>query len=112
MAVSIILFEIIFSGRSVQKATTSMIKEMIENRHIENLVVVNRNRLRYILMLLQSSQGNILISKTGGGMGLQVPKPHFTYNIGDISNFEPFILEAQKNAGYTDKELIYPDILP
>ena len=42
-------------------------------------------------------------------MGLQVPKPQFTYNIGDISNFEPFIIEAQKRAGYVEKDFIYPE---
>jgi AFG3 family protein len=44
-------------------------------------------------------------------MGLQVPKPHFTYNIGDISNFEPFIIETQKNAGYKESEFIYPEYI-
>jgi cell division protease FtsH len=29
--------------------------------------------------------------------------------IGDISNFEPFIIETQKNAGYADKDLVYPE---
>ncbi len=37
------------------------------------------------------------------------PKPSFTYNIGDNTSFEPFILDAQKSAGYSEKELIYPE---
>ena len=40
---------------------------------------------------------------------MSVPKPNYTYNIGDISTFEPFIMDAQKSAGYTEKQLIYPD---
>jgi ATP-dependent metalloprotease FtsH len=40
-----------------------------------------------------------------------VPKPQYTYNIGDISNFEPFILDAQKTAGYSEKDLIYPEYI-
>ena len=43
--------------------------------------------------------------KPGTGCGVSLPKPNFIYNIGDISNFEPFLLEAQKNAGYTEKDL-------
>ena len=35
LAVSIILFEVLFSGKSSQKATTSMLKDMIINRDIE-----------------------------------------------------------------------------
>ena len=42
---------------------------------------------------------------------MSVPKANYTYNIGDISSFEPFILEAQKSAGYADGELIYPDYI-
>ena len=40
-----------------------------------------------------------------------MPKPNYTYNIGDIGNFEPFLIEAQKGAGYTDKDLIYPEYI-
>jgi cell division protease FtsH len=49
------------------------------------------------------------VPKPGSGFGISLPKPNFTYNIGDISSFEPFLLDAQKNAGYAEKELIYPD---
>ncbi len=42
-------------------------------------------------------------------MGFSVPKPDYVYNIGDISNFEPFLIESQKNASYPEKELIYPE---
>ncbi|MBN2863078.1 MAG: AAA family ATPase, partial [Bacteroidales bacterium] len=109
LAFSIILFEILFSGRSVQKATTNMIIEMIERRDIEKLIVVNKELVEIYLNQEAVESGLYEdLPKPGGGMGLQTPKPHYTYNIGDVSNFEPFFLETQKNAGYEDKELIYP----
>jgi len=110
LAVSIILFEVLFSGKSSQKATTSMLKDMIINRDIENLVVVNKEQAEIYLKSTAIESGRYEnLPKPGGGVGLQVPKPQFVYNIGDISNFEPFILETQKNAGYKDNELIYPE---
>jgi len=49
------------------------------------------------------------VPKPGTGFSMSVPKAHYTYNIGDISNFEPFLLEEQKIAGYNENEIIYPD---
>jgi cell division protease FtsH len=112
LAVSIILFEILFSGKTSQKATTSMLKDMIVNRDIENLVVVNKEQAEIYLKSTAIESGRYdNLPKPGGGVGLQVPKPQFIYNIGDISNFEPFILETQKNAGYKENELIYPEYI-
>ncbi|OFY68310.1 MAG: hypothetical protein A2V64_07965 [Bacteroidetes bacterium RBG_13_43_22] len=110
LAVAIILFEIIFSGKSVQKATTSMIKDMFVNHDIEKLIVVNKDQAEIYLTRDAIESGRYPdLPKTGGGIGFQAPKPQYTYNIGDISNFEPSILEIQKNAGYGEKETIYPE---
>jgi ATP-dependent metalloprotease FtsH len=87
-----------------------MVKEMFVNHDIEKLVVVNKEQAEIYLTPEAVNSGRYEnLPKPGGGLGLQVPKPQFTYNIGDISNFEPFILETQRNAGYTEDELIYPD---
>src|SRR4030042_5893879 len=76
LAISIILFEVIFSGKSVQKATTSMIKDMIANHDIEKLIVVNKDQAEIYLnsQALESGRYEDL-PKPGGGIGLQVPKP-------------------------------------
>ena len=44
IALSFILFEIFFSRNVTEKATTSMIKEMIAKRDIEKLIVVNKDQ--------------------------------------------------------------------
>jgi ATP-dependent Zn protease len=112
LALSIILFQFLFNGKSVQKATTSMIKDMIANHDIDKLVVVNKEVAEIYLTKGAIESGRYPdLPKSGGGMGLQVPKPQYTYNIGDISNFEPFILDAQKTAGYSEKDLIYPEYI-
>jgi len=110
LAVSLILFQLLFSGKSVEKTTTSQIKQMIANRDIEKLVVVNKEYAEFYLTKTAIESGRYPnLAKPGSGFGMSLPKPNFTYNIGDISNFEPFILEAQKSAGYSERELIYPD---
>ena len=110
LAVSVILFQVFYGGKAVQKTTTSEIKEMIANRDIEKIIVVNKDQAEIYLKKEALESGRYpKLPKPGTGFGMSVPKPNFTYNIGDISSFEPFILEAQKSAGYTEKELIYPD---
>jgi cell division protease FtsH len=110
LAVSIILVEILFSGKSSQKATTNMLKDMIANRDIESMIVVNKEQAEIYLKDTAVESGRYEnLPKPGNGVGLRVPKPHFIYNIGDISNFEPFLIETQENAGYEETELIYPE---
>ncbi len=110
LAVSLILFSLFNNGKAVQQTTTSEIKSMITNHDIEKIIVVNKDQAEIYLKKEAIESGRYpKLQKPGTGFGFSVPKPNFTYTIGDISNFEPFILDAQKNAGYTDKELIYPD---
>jgi cell division protease FtsH len=110
LAVSVILFSLLNGGKTVQKATKNEIKEMIASRDIEKIIVVNKDQAEIYLKkeALESGRYPKLI-KPGTGFGMSVPKPNYTYNIGDISNFEPFIIEAQESEGYSKKELIYPE---
>jgi AFG3 family protein len=108
IAVSLILFSLFNGGKAVQKTTTSEIKAMIANRDIEKLVVINKDQAEIYLKkeALESGRYPKLPAKPGTGFGMSLPKANFTYTIGDMSSFEPFILEAQKSAGYTEKEII------
>ncbi|MBK9390835.1 MAG: ATP-dependent zinc metalloprotease FtsH [Bacteroidetes bacterium] len=101
---------LLYTGKTVQKTTTSGIKEMIASRDIDKIVIINKDQAEIYLKKEALESGRYpKVPKPGTGFGMTVPKAHFTYTIGDISSFEPFLLEAQKNAGYTDKDLIYPD---
>jgi len=109
LAVSLILFSLLNNGKAVQQTTTSEIKGMISNHDIERIVVVNKDMAEIFLKKEAIESGRYpKLPKPGTGFGFSLPRPHYTYNIGDIANFEPFILETQKNAGYTESELIYP----
>jgi AFG3 family protein len=107
---SIILFEIIYGRNSSQNATPRQLKDMIANRDIERLVVVNKEQAEIYLKKEAIESGRYPgVEIKGKGIGLQVPKPQYTYNIGDISNFEPFIEEEQKKAGIEEKDWIYTE---
>ena len=110
LAFSIIAIQLIYGGKSVPKALTSDIKQMIANRDIEKITVINKEQAEIYLTKNALESGRYPnLPKSGRGLGLGVLKPNYTYNIGDISSFEPFILEEQKVAGYTEKEIIYPN---
>ncbi|MFZ0281766.1 MAG: ATP-dependent zinc metalloprotease FtsH [Bacteroidales bacterium] len=111
LAFSIIAIQFIYGGKTVPKAQTRDLKVMIANHDIEKIVVVNKEVAEIYLKKEARESGKYpdLPKPANRGMGLGVQKPDYSYNIGDISNFEPFILEEQKSAGYSDKEIIYPE---
>jgi AFG3 family protein len=110
IVLAFIVINLLYTGKTVQKTTTSDIKQMIVNRDIEKIVVINKEQAEiYLKKEALESDRYPKVPKPGTGFGMSLPKAQYTYNIGDMSNFEPFLLEAQRNAGYTDKELIYPD---
>ena len=109
---SVILFQVFYGGKSVQSATTSQIKEMIASRDIEKIIVVNKDQAEIYLKKEALESGRYpKLPKPANNFMMAAPKPNYTYNIGDISSFEPFLIEEQKNAGYVDKEIIYPDYI-
>ncbi|MBK7133313.1 MAG: ATP-dependent zinc metalloprotease FtsH [Bacteroidales bacterium] len=102
LAVSLIAFSLFNNGKAAKNATKNEIKQMIINHDIDKIVVVNKEIAEIYLTkeALESDRYKDL-PKPGTGFGLSVPKPHFVYNIGDITTFEPFIEKEQENAGYT-----------
>jgi cell division protease FtsH len=111
LAVSFIVINLLYGGKSTPKAQTRDLKEMIANRDIERIVVINKEVAEIYLKkeALESGRYPNLPKNNGGRMGLGVPKPNYTYNIGDITTFQPFILDEQKAAGYEEKDIIYPE---
>jgi cell division protease FtsH len=111
LLVSVLLFEVLFSSKSVPKTTKNAIIGMIENHDIKSLTVIN-NQLAEIYLTDEAALNKDRypdLPKPAKGIGLQVPKPHFSYKFGDIKNFEDFFTEAQEKAGYDKTNMIYPE---
>jgi cell division protease FtsH len=112
LAFSIIIFQFFYGGKPAPKTTKGHIKEMIVNRDVEKIVVVNKEFAEIYLTKEAIESGKYPdVPKPGTGFGMNSVKPSYTYNIGDISTFEPFVIDSQKEAGYSDDELIYPEIV-
>jgi cell division protease FtsH len=85
---------------------------MIINRDIDKIIVVNKDAAEIYLKKEALSSGRYpQLPKDGNGIGLATPKANFTYNIGDLSKFETYIIETQKSAGYEEKDFIYPEYI-
>jgi cell division protease FtsH len=112
LAFSLIIFQVFYGGKPAQKATKGEIKEMINRHDVAKIVVVNKEFAEIYLTEDAINSGKYPnVKKPGTGFGMSAVKPSYTYNIGDISTFEPFVIDAQKEAGYTEDQLIYPEIV-
>ena len=110
LAVSLIAFSLFNNGKVVQPTTTSEIKEMIKNHDIDKVVVVNKDQAEIYLTKQALESGRYpKLPKPGTGFGLSLPKPNFVITIGDLSSFIADFKEYQKDAGYTNTQLISPD---
>ena len=109
LAVSLILFSLFNNGKEVQQTTISEIKEMIKNRDIEKVYVVNKEQAEIYLKKEALESGRYpKLPKPGTGFGFTAQKPNFTITIGDLSSFISDFKEYQKSAGYADNDLISP----
>jgi cell division protease FtsH len=111
LIVSFLAINLFYGGKSIPKVQTREIKEMITNRDIERIVVINKESAEIYLKkkALESGRYPDLPKNNNGKMGFGAPKANYTHNIGDIATFENFLLEEQKRAGYEDKDIIYPE---
>lgn len=111
LAITFIAINLFYGGRSTPKVQTRDLKDMISRRDIERIVVVNKEVAEIFLKKEAIGSGRYpnIQKNSNGRMGLGVPKPQFTYNIGDQATFEAFLLDEQKKAGYEDKDIVYPE---
>jgi ATP-dependent metalloprotease FtsH len=101
IAVSILIFQVVYSGKSIQKATPGQLKEMIVKRDIEKIIVVNKDKAEIYLKKVAIESGRYKdLPKGGNGLGLSAPKANYTINIGDLGDFIKKLDEAKKDAGY------------
>ena len=98
-----------YSGKTIPEVTMGQIKEMIVRRDIEKIIVVNKEKAEiYLKKEAIDPKRYPNLAKPGNRMGLSAPKANFTYNIGDLSNFNAQLVDAKKNAGYDDMNLLDP----
>lgn len=110
LLLSILLFEVFYGSRSIPKTNKNAIIGMIENRDIKSIVVVNKENAEIYLTEDALKSGRYQnLPKPSRGIGMQVPRPSYTYRFGDEQNFENFLESAQIEAGYKKEEMVYPE---
>ncbi|MCU0462502.1 MAG: ATP-dependent zinc metalloprotease FtsH [Bacteroidales bacterium] len=108
--VSVLLFEVLYPKSTPKPTSKSALIGMIENRDIKSIVVINYKIAEIYLTEDAVKSGRYEnLPKQTKGFGLQVPKPQYTYRFGDMQNFEDFLSETQKGAGYDKNSIIYPE---
>lgn len=112
IALSILFFQIFYGGKTVEKINTGKLRELLTSREIEKIIVVNKDQAEiYLNEKALESDKHSKVAKNTSTTGLSGPRPHYIYNIGDLSRFETFLIDTQKASGYTDNEIIYPEYI-
>ncbi|MFZ2338982.1 MAG: ATP-dependent zinc metalloprotease FtsH [Bacteroidales bacterium] len=111
LIISFLAINLFYGGKATPKLQTRELKQMIENREIERMVIVNKEYAEIYLKkeVVESGKYPDILKPNNKRMGFGAPKPHYTHNIGDLATFEAFLKDEQVNAGYGDKEMIYPE---
>ena len=107
VAVSILGFQLIFSGSGIEEISWQRLeREMIKNRDVEKIVVVNKEKAEiYIKPDLLSSDRYSDVDSHGFG-GIPNNGPHYSYTIPSVEVFSANIEEAQKKYSYNESEII------
>ena len=112
IALSLLLFQLMYGGKTVEKINTGNLKEMLTAREIEKIIIVNKDQAEvYLTKSALESEKHAKAARNSSTSGLSAPKPNYIYTIGDLSRFEAFLSETQKAAGYADNEMIYPEYI-
>ncbi len=109
LILSFIVVNIFFQGKYTQKADQRQIEEMVMNRDIERVVVINEEQAEIYLYTDSLKSGRYPDFAQKRSFGLQPPKPHYYHTFGTVELFEEFFSQAQEKAGYTEDEIIYLD---
>ena len=107
VAVSILGFQLIFSGSGNEEITWQRLeREMIQNRDVEKIVVVNKEKAEIYIKPDKLGSDKYSDVDSHGFGGIPNNGPHFSYTIPSVEVFSANIEEAQEKYGYNDSEII------
>ena len=109
LLLSVVGFELIFSGKETKKAGQREVEEMIIHHDIEKVVVVNKDHAEIYIKKDSLKSGRYPDLAAKKGLAFQADKPDFRHSFGTVELFDEFFKNAQVKAGYTDAEMISPE---
>ncbi len=109
-ALGFIVINLLFGGRNLTKSKEwGDVERMIENRDIERIIVVNKDKAEIYLKPEAIESGRYPEASTGGNaFSMGQTGPNFVYNIASVELFDNRLSETQERVGYTQSERIHP----
>ena len=93
-----------YSSTSVKSLDWQEFRTMLVQQDVKQVEVINKRMAQ--IYLKGGSVGKYKDADSGGG--LTRDRPHFSYEIGDVSSFEDKMTEAQEDADIPVSERVYP----
>ena len=107
VALAILGFQFIFSGSGNEDISWQRFeREMIQNRDVEKIVVVNKEKAEIYIKPDKLASGRYSDVDSHGFGGIPNNGPHFSYTIPSVEVFSANIKEAQEKYSYNESELI------
>ncbi|MCD6565828.1 MAG: ATP-dependent zinc metalloprotease FtsH [Bacteroidales bacterium] len=107
VALAILGFQFIFSGSGNEEISWQRLeREMIQNRDVEKIVVVNKEKAEIYIKPDKLASGRYSDVDSHGFGGIPNNGPHFSYTIPSVEVFSANIKEAQEKYGYNESEII------
>jgi len=107
VALAILGFQFIFSGSGNEDISWQRFeREMIQNRDVEKIVVVNKEKAEIYIKPDKLASGRYSDVDSHGFGGIPNNGPHFSYTIPSVEVFSANIKEAQEKYGYNESEII------
>ncbi len=107
VALAILGFQFILSGSGNEDISWQRLeREMIQNRDVEKIVVVNKEKAEIYIKPDKLASGRYSDVDSHGFGGIPNNGPHFSYTIPSVEVFSANIKEAQEKYGYNENEII------
>ena len=107
VALAILGFQFIFSGSGNEDISWQRFeREMIQNRDVEKIVVVNKEKAEIYIKPDKLASGRYSDVDSHGFGGIPNNGPHFSYTIPSVEVFSADIAEAQEKYSYNESEII------
>ncbi len=107
VALAILGFQFIISGSGNEDISWQRFeREMIQNRDVEKIVVVNKEKAEIYIKPDKLASGRYSDVDSHGFGGIPNNGPHFSYTIPSVEVFSADIAEAQKKYNYNESEII------
>lgn len=110
LALGFIGINLLFGGRNLTKSMEwGDVEMMIENRDIDRIVVVNKDKAE-IYLNPEAIESGRYPEASGGSNAFSMGQtgPNFVYNIASVELFDKQLSEVQDRVGYSQSERIHP----